>query len=227
MLQSLGNLLGKTTIIGDEKGTLLEVFFSLEDRRMRFLAADIGGWLDVDEIIVSADRLVAPPSGNDGWSLKIGHDELRDAPRWEEGMRLDQVDLSGWPPIMVGPFGGTYSPMLMYEQLADRGRKDSGVALDDQSADRAEGDRLVNRMERASKWIGLPAFGRDGELGKIEDLLFESDSGRIEWAVIASSEGLFTTQRGEVALSSLRHFAAQSTHAVFDVSRADVFPSSG
>jgi hypothetical protein len=215
MLNSLLDLMKTRLRIADRKVPVDEVFFHRDDRRLRYLAVDIGGWFEVNEVIVAADLLDPPGEGHDHWSLRLDEQSLERAPRWSEHAAMG-ADLTGWPPIIVGPFGGTYAPILMYEQMVARSQE-----TEPSPEEAGRGDDLVYRMERATEWIGLPAFGEDGELGTVEDILFDDSSLTLETLILGSG-GLFSHVRAEAPLSKMRHMAAQGTHLVLDMHRADL-----
>jgi hypothetical protein len=218
LLHSLNDLMQSRLHVADRRVTADEVFFGPDDRKIRYLAVDIGGWFQVREVIVAAELLDAPGVMGGGWSLRLDEAALDTAPRWHAGMSEETADLTGWPPIIVGPFGGTYAPMLLYEQMVDQSRRGAGTPPEPGS-----GEEIVFRLERASEWLGLLAFGRDGELGRIEDMLFDDTTLRIERLVLGSG-GLLSHRVAEVPLSALRHMANQRTHVVLDLSAEDVIP---
>jgi hypothetical protein len=217
MLQSLTDLMERRLHVADRKIRADEVFFDPRDRRLRYLAVDIGGWFDIKEVIVAADLLVAPAEGRDHWSLRLDEAALEAAPRWGERGMDAPVDLTAWPPIIVGPFGGTYAPMLLYEQVVAQGR-DAGQS---EPPEEGSGDALVYRLERATEWLGTLAFGTDGELGRVEDILFDEATLTLARLVLGSG-GLFSHRAGAVPVSAVRHMARQGTHLVLDISTAEV-----
>ena len=75
-------------------------------------------------------------------------------------------------------------------------------------------------MDRASEWLGIPAYGTDGELGQVEDILFDDGSMAIEWLKLGSG-GIFSRRTGTVPITALRHMAKQGTHLVFDITTAE------
>jgi hypothetical protein len=216
LLHSLNDLMQTRLHVADRKVTADEIFFDPGERKIRYLAVDIGGWFEVREVILAADLLDPPGVMGGGWSLRLDEAALDAAPRWHEGMSDETMDLTGWPPIIVGPFGGTYAPMLLYEQIVDNTRRDAAAA-----PEAGSGEEIVYRLERSSEWLGLLAFGRDGELGRIDDMLFDATTLRIERLVLGSG-GLLSHRVGEVPLSALRHMANQRTHVVLDLSSEDV-----
>jgi hypothetical protein len=217
MLHSLNDLMQGRLHLGDRKVRADEVFFGPKDRKLHYLAVDIGGWFKIDEVLVSADLLVPPDAQRAHWTLTLDEAALETAPRWSEHGLQEPADLTGWPPIIVGPFGGTYAPMLLYEQMVARGQ-----ATDDRRpAEDDAGEELVFRMERATEWLGISAFGRDGELGQVEDILFEDETLEIAWLVLGSG-GILSHKSGEVPVSAIRHMARQGTHLVLDISADEV-----
>jgi hypothetical protein len=76
-------------------------------------------------------------------------------------------------------------------------------------------------MDRASEWLGIPAYGTDGELGQVEDILFDGATMAIAWLALGSGGILGGHSTGTVPITALRHMAQQGTHLVFDVSTAE------
>lgn len=215
MLHSLNDLMQSRLHVGDRKVRVDEIFFDPKERTLRYLAVDIGGWFDVEEVLVAADLLVPPDDRHAHWTLTLDEAALQRAPRWSAPGLEEPVDLTGWPPIIVGPFGGTYAPMLLYEQMVARSQ-----TKDDPPPGEGTGEELVFRLERATEWLGILAFGRDGELGRVDDLLFEEDRLEIGWLVLGSG-GLLSHRTAQVPLSAVRHMARQGTHLVLDISSED------
>lgn len=159
----------------DASFPLQEAFFDLADRKISYVALDIGGWFDATEVLVKAGKLTAPEPGGRSWGLSLSEAEVEAAPRWSAGTTEHMAHLEAWPPLIVGPFGSTYSPILMYEQLLGRGPA---------SRPGADGDTAVTQLERATQWLGRPVEATDGESGRLEDLLFDAPGLTITHAVV-------------------------------------------
>ncbi|SDY34579.1 hypothetical protein [Citreimonas salinaria] len=225
MLQSFHDLMNRNLATDGGKAKLREAFFDPGTGLVRYMAVDIGGWLDATEVLVEADRLAPPGEEGASWMLRISESDLEAAPRWHEGMAEERIDLRAWPPVLVGPFGSTYSPLLMFEQLIAEQREHELPPAPD-------GDRLVRPLEEVGSWIGLPAFCTDGEIGPVADLLFEIDTRRVVTVAITPKSGTTagteagsgateTTGRDQLGrillpLTALRHRPKQGTHLVFD-----------
>jgi len=139
-------------------------------------------------------------------------DALEKAPRWSDYAGAEGIDLTGWPPILVGPFGGTYAPILLYEQML--AQSESGTPRDTSPENEA-----VARMQHASHWLGLSAFGRDGELGTVRDLLFESDTRDVRWLLVGESGVFSAGPEREVPVEAVRYLAQQGSHLVLDIGK--------
>jgi hypothetical protein len=208
MLHSFKSVLDHRLETEGGRAKLREAFFDPSSGKIRYVAVDVGGWLDTTEIIVDADRLAPPRDEGHPWTLRLSEAELAEAPRWHEGMSEDRIDLTYWPPILVGPFGSTYSPLMLYEQMLAEER-----GAQDEAPEPPEGDALVRPLQEVHDWIGLPAFGPEGELGKVSDLLFDPRAPRVTSIVLDPAAGGEAIQ---LPLRALRHRPRQGTHLVFD-----------
>jgi hypothetical protein len=215
MLHSLKELMDDRLRVAGRGARVDDAFFDPDVRRLKYLAVDIGGWFSVDEVIVAADLLVPPAGGEEHWTLRLDEEAIAHAPRWGAEESPAPLDVMGWPSIIVGPFGGTYAPIMMYEQLV--ASREETVA---RPPSEGSGDALVWRMDRATEWLGRPAFGTDGELGQVEDLLFDDRTLDVSWFVLGSG-GIFAHRTGAVPISALRRMARGGTHLVFDLAKAE------
>lgn len=210
MLQSLRDLMGARLQVGDREGYFRDAFFRIEDGMLRYVAIDIGGWLNTDDVIVSMDLMSPPDPAQDDapWQVRLSEAALEGAPRWTDSGKRQEVDLRNWPPVIVGPFGGTLSPILLYEQV----HAAAGDAAEPE--DTASAAPLVRNLQRAGKWLGLPAFDASGELGRIRDMEFDPDNGRI-LAFVLEGPGPMPSRGVEIPYRALRHLADGETHLVF------------
>ncbi|HBS50761.1 MAG TPA: hypothetical protein DEA05_12085 [Rhodobacteraceae bacterium] len=208
MPQSLKDILGSTLEAGDRRCTLREAFFNIDDGILRYVALDIGGWLNVDEVLVQANYLRAPEQEGGAWHIALGDSELKHAPAWNDGNRRDITDMTSWPPVIVGPFGNAFAPMLIHEQM-----RDMETGAEEAEPGRGTADRLVTRLQKVGAWIGLPVFSDHGEEGEVLDILVDPDSLQIVALEVGESSLLSSTGR-KVPYGAVRHVAEQGTHLV-------------
>ncbi len=212
MLKSLRSLMGHRVDLGNRRVVFRDAFFNLEDGVLRYVALDIGGWLSADNVVVSTELLSPPdPAWDDTrWHVQLSEAALKNAPRWTEDEPEPRVNLTNWPPVIVGPFGSTVSPILLYEQFLD-------MDEDDEAETQAppEAAPLVRNLHRVGKWLGLPAFDASGELGIVQDMNFDPDNGRILSFVLEKADA-GTHRRREIPYRALRHLAEGETHLIFE-----------
>lgn len=203
MTDRLTRLLDAQAVSGDDRFPIRALFHDPQTRRLKAAAVDIGGWLDRREVLVTLDRF-GPPGENE-WPLSLGRDELQDAPEWDHA----GTHSVGMPPLIVGPFGYTFSPMLMaagMNRSAERSLPDVPGGHDEPEPDLIESeDGRFAGLERTADWLDRDAFGQDGHMGKVADLELQD----------LTITALVLDDGRTVPLSRLRHMAEQG-HFVFD-----------
>lgn len=200
MQTRLTTLLGLSALSGDDRFPIRTLFHRKESRELRYAAVDIGGWFDRREVLVELDRF-GPPD-EDAWPVSLGREELEEAPALG-------ADSAGWgealPPLVVGPFGYTFSPLMMAAGMEASAERQVGTAgeMPGDALDRSGGH--LHDMERSTNWIGRDAFGPEGYLGRVADMVVTDRA--LTAAVLEDGT--------ELPLARLRHMAEQG-HAVFD-----------
>ena len=202
MTRRLTELLDLSVRVGDEDLPVRAVFHDLHTLRLRQVAVDAGSWLSRREVLVSVERLDRP--GDEDWPSTLTAHQIENAPEWdhtETGVSL--------PPLVTGPFGYTFSPMLMAAGLAsstDRGMPDAPEDTPNDVVGR-DGGRLAG-LERSSDLLGRDAFGPGGRIGPVTDLIFDDDL-TITALIVGEDDPV------EMSLDRVRHRAEQG-HFVFD-----------
>jgi sporulation protein YlmC with PRC-barrel domain len=189
----------------DARFPLTEIFFESEKGLLRFVALDVGGWFDRREVIVSARLMGDPDESTREWPVEISPDAIRDAPEWSDPKVLDQMAFAAiQPSILVGPLGGHFSGLPAVDR---RGSQD---------VPERPGNLKVDGLERLNDWVGLPVFGRTGEVGTLIDFLFEPETGHLSHLVVDTG-GFFSARQMVVPYDLLRHLAKGGTHVVVNV----------
>ena len=169
MLHGMTHLLDGRVIVEGRRLPIVDAWFDRDEMRLRYISADLGGWLDRHSALIAAGRLGRPERG-DEWPTNLSREEIEAADARIEGHE-GGVDVRGLPSILTGPFGNTISPMLIYAGLMAESHDervpdaDTGVV----------GDARLRTLDRAKDWLRTPVFARDGEVGPLADLLFEPD----------------------------------------------------
>lgn len=149
------------------------LFHEPATHKLRYVALDIGGWLQRNEVLVEAERMGQVDPSAKTWNVRLAKDELEGAPHW------DHVDpamaFTAWPPLIVGPFGGTYSPLLMQAQLAAESHdaeRENPEGLPEEALRDEQG--RMHQLEQTEDWLGREARTQDdGYLGRVHDVEFD------------------------------------------------------
>ena len=207
-MTSIKDLLGRKAESDGQTFTVTEIFFHEPTGRLRYAALGVGGWMTRDEVLVRADRFDTPEPGARVWPVTLSAEAIESAPSWHGGQASGPpIHLENWPPIVVGPFGSTISPLMIAAEFAETEHEDHPHG--------ASGDRSVARLERASQRLGGEVFGRDGLLGKLADLTVDPETLEIHHFVVRTDGG-----EHAVPYANLRHLAHNATHTVLNLDMA-------
>lgn len=213
MLHDLSDLFDAPLETRSGKGFLRDIFFDRRSGQLRLVAVETP-YPDHREALIDAARLSTPIHEGGAWTLEVDEDDLAAAPHWPEVLEREQLDLSTWPLVVIGPFGNSFAPLMALTALRSEMAEGAEPELGDDSA-----DALVAPLEQARDWIGVQVFGRDGELGRLAALLFEPATRTIRIMRLDH-----TPEGGPVdlPLSVLRYRAEAGGHLVLDASLADL-----
>ncbi|PRY92899.1 hypothetical protein BCF33_1762 [Hasllibacter halocynthiae] len=137
----------------------------LDPRRARLVYVEVGtgGFLSRGRALIHASRVTpgTPPRADvDAAMIEAAETEP------EEGFLLDPAAM---PAILTGPFGNTISPLLIAAGLRSEAVEEQAPHPDAPGSEAPHDPRET--LERASEWLGAEVFGRDGELGRVDDVL--------------------------------------------------------
>ena len=202
MDHTVKDMFDRPVVTDEGRARIRELFYEPETWRLRYAIVDMGGMFSTDEVLVSTDRFDVLT--DEGWPLGMTREELDAAPRLEH-----EPEATTWlPSLVVGPFGYTFSPLMMVTAMAGEGRPAAPRTADDDTPDdlMRDGSGRVFHLEKVSDLLGRAAFDPSGDLGEIVDLTVEDDMILTE----AVCEG-----GARVALERLRRRAEQG-HLLFN-----------
>ena len=216
MFDSARDLLKYTVKAEDMSADVEDIFLDTQDLKLRHVVVDIGPWFSSKTAVVSADRFKAPDTDHREWPADLTKAEAEAAPGVEALPENGHEDpslpfYSSWPPVIVGPAGGTISPYLMQAQVAERLK------------DRDEGDEEtrvgdLGRLRSVSSLLGLPVFGDEGELAKLVDLLIDPEDKTVHHLVIDTGT-LLPQQQVVVPAGVISHFPRHGEHLVVNLTK--------
>lgn len=204
---TLTDLMSRAAATGSHRFPVSEVFFNERSGQLRYVALHTGGAFDHDETLVSIGRF--SPVGDGDWKVLLPDSDIRAAPGWDSGDAFPHripVALESWPPILIGPFGETTSPLMLYAALVE-----AEESMEQPDVPHHTADARVDKLERVTRRLGGEAFGADGPLGRIDDMLVAPVGFAITDLVVDGHR---------VPYSHLRHMSGEGNHSVLNLDRA-------
>ena len=210
MLTSFNDLITYSARLEDQRFAVTDILFDTRDGALKYLVVDTGAWFESQQTLVAAALIGRVDVENAEIVLTASRDEFERAPRWEGEHEPLIPMLSALPPLVVGPFGSTYAPLALtaeWSALSDERTED-----DIDSDPRAE--KAVDLFETAHNWLDSAVFGRDGELGSLDDLLVDPDTRKITHLVISNG----SVMRGKLLVVpyAVLRYRAKGGHLVVD-----------
>ncbi len=210
MLTSFNDLITYSARLEDQRFAVTDILFDARDGALKYLVVDTGAWFESQQTLVAAALIGRVDVENAEIVLTASRDEFERAPRWEGEHEPLIPMLSALPPLVVGPFGSTYAPLALtaeWSALSDERTED-----DVDSDPRAE--KAVDLFETAHNWLDSAVFGRDGELGSLDDLLVDPDTRKITHLVISNG----SVMRGKLLVVpyAVLRYRAKGGHLVLD-----------
>jgi hypothetical protein len=200
------DLMERTADTGEHRFPITEVFFKERTGHLRYVALHTGDAFDHDDTLVSIGRF--SPLRDGDWEVWLPESDIRSAPGWDSGDPHPHhvpVALEAWPPILVGPFGHTTSPLMFYAAMVDA--EDS---TEPPEQPHRSSDPRVDRLERVTRRLGAEVFGSDGPLGRLDDMLVAPTGFTITDLIVDGRQ---------VPYGHLRHMAEEGTHTVLNADR--------
>jgi hypothetical protein len=197
-------LMKRTVATGEHRLSITEIFFRERSGQLRYVALHTGDAFDHDDTLVSMSRF--SPVGEGDWRVWLPEEEIRAAPGWDSGEAYPHhvpVALEAWPPIMIGPFGSTASPLMLYAAMVD-----AEDAIEAPEPPHHSVDPRVDRLERVTHRLGGEVFGLDGSLGHLDDMIV---------APVGFAITHFIVDGRLVPYAQLRHMAEDRTHTVLNI----------
>ena len=168
-----------------------------------YAVVDGSGWLTNTDVLIHASRLNRFDPEDQVWTADLDDSDLADAPRIGPD---NVVDLSALPPVIVGPFGMTYSPILMAAQML-------GFPV---TKDRPARDR-IDQLERMSDWMGAVVFSSEGPIARIVNLYVDLETHRVVEVKLAIGADTHV-----LPITAIRSFISGDGYAVCDLTEAEI-----
>lgn len=188
VLQSVETLEGFTVGATDgEIGHVKDVYFDDLEWTIRQLVVDTGGWLSGRKVLLSPASIQAADWANRVLRVKLTRQQVQDSPDINTARPVSRqhesslYDYYGYPYYWAGPYlwGYTVFPTLV-EQQALQDKQDQEL----RGREGGEGTKEDAHLRSANEVLGYGIHATDGEIGHVEDLLFDQRNWKIERMVV-------------------------------------------
>lgn len=242
MLNTISQLMHFKARAGDDHLKVTDIFFDFGTRRIEYVSLDIGGWFDRKEVLIHAAEFGTPDTVNEEWPVRLDRAAVENAPHWHDDAEDNGsiFDIENWPPLVVGPFGTTFSPLLLNAQshadaeeaAAIEGHRAVPLPMqaddvdpDPQAAQDESEREEASHMARASAWLGRKVYGNDGELGDLDDIVVNVERGVLTHLSIAGG-GLLSPHGAVAPFDWMRHVVRDS-HIVMGLASSQLDSAPG
>lgn len=210
MLISLADLLTWRLTGGERDFVLQDLLFDPDGRKLAWAIVAPAGFTASDRLLVTASSLGLPEASDRSLPLHVTEEELLRAPHMSGGREDMLALMATMPPMVVGPFGSPHAPLPAAEPGDDNPEDPRWRAA-------------LERYESLSDWIGKPVFGRDGEAGRVSDLLYDGTRGALSHIVVDNGR-FFGHERRVVPIFEMTTHAdhAHGGHIVLDLTLAQI-----
>ena len=209
MRHALNDIIGSHVEADGERLDVTEAWIDPVGGRLRYVGLDVGGWLSHRTALLSTGLL----TWDEGWRADATRAEIEAAEIDHEG----GFDIGDLPPLITGPFGNTFSPMLMAAGLRAEAEEEAPPHPPAAEEPAVGADDLTRQLDRWSTVRGTPVFARDGEIGPLIDLIYDDRVWDPAALVVTAVTG-----RTEVDWHHVRRRVAAGGHFVLHADMAEL-----
>lgn len=187
MLRSIKQIKGYALGAKDGRiGHVQEFYFDDHEWTLRYLVALAGNWLTGRLVLLSPHVVRKPLDGGKMIPIDLTREQIRKSPSPETDrpvsreFEMDYYKYFGWPYYWSGPYLWGPTPFPVLPPAAQESD------LEDQA--RASGSGIVPKgnphLRSTEEVTGYHIRARDGEIGHVEDFLFDDRSWTIRYLVV-------------------------------------------
>lgn len=201
------------------KASVDDLYIDDRDWAVRYVVADIGGFLTGRKALLGTDIVGRPDVDKGEWPVDADKDDLESAPSPEasppvseqQTTRLYRAD-EPYPPVILGPSGAAYTPFMAEHQL-DQLYRERELA----DATESRGDAHLRSLGEIQGY-GILGEGKE-RIGSVKDHLVNPLDWRVRYIVADTGDwlpgrkvvlpvdalGTPSWERGEIAVELNRH----------------------
>ncbi len=186
MLQVISPLKGFAIDATDGRiGNVVDFLFDDASWRLRWLVVDCGTWLEGRKVLIHPPAISFSDLEDQQFGVELTKARIMASPEWLKDQPVSQqmqeqlYEHYGWDPAYSGGSGAMASPMLAPPYL--------GFGIQPEPRTDAEVTDGDPRLRSAFEVIGYHAHAVDGEIGHIEDLMFDSETWSLHYFIVNTS----------------------------------------
>jgi uncharacterized protein YrrD len=162
-------------------GTLKQLFFDDQDWTVRYLMATTGIWFLGRDVLISPKSVIEVNQETDGLVVALSCQQIKDSPEFVAGDTLSRQYEEG--------FHEYYGLAPYWQHDASR----AGTPAADAVESRAKGEtgqRPAARLRSSDEVTGYAIQARDGEVGKVSDLLVDDSAWNVRYIEVDTGKWL-------------------------------------
>lgn len=196
MLRTIDSLKGHSIrAVDDELGKVEEIYFDDEQWGVRYLVVRPGSWLTRQRVLISPNSVTGVDESSEAVQVNLTREQLKNSPDIDthqpvsRQMEREHATYYGYGAYWMGPYlwGAGRTPLTTLPD-ADMVPPTGVRGLD---AERVSPESLVERgndddvhLRSSDDVQGYAISGTDGDIGHVEDFLFDDESWAIRYLIV-------------------------------------------
>ncbi len=178
MLRSLRDILKYKLKANDgEFGHVEDIYFDDQLWTVRYLAVDTGDWLPGRQVLLSPDVVTSADGDDKRLDVDLRRDQIEQSPSVQEHrpvsrqLQIQLADYFGWTPYWETPAA---APVAWFPEASGS----------DEQLKAAEMDNADPHLRSVDEVAGYRIAAEDGEIGHVEDFLYQTDDWTVKYLVV-------------------------------------------
>jgi uncharacterized protein YrrD len=185
MKRNVKSLIGYTMGATDgEIGKINELYFDDETWTIRYLIVETGNWLFGRKVLISPQALLTPNWKKEIFPVNLTKEQIKNSPDIDTEKpvsRQQEIELNKHYPWNSYWAGGFYGGMII--PISPELQKDTDTMAGKKSDDNPD-------LRSTAKVTGYKIKALDGEIGDVEDFIFDDSTWKVEFIVVDTGKWL-------------------------------------
>ncbi|MFC4024567.1 PRC-barrel domain-containing protein [Oceanobacillus longus] len=176
-----------------EMGKIKDLYFNDQNWNIRYAIVDTRKWLPGRKVLLPPNTFVSVNNNDEYVDVEYDKDTIRNSPPVPENEDLSSeqennlVDYYGWNSFRDNALLGTErTPLGTFEQSSRHKEK----VPEEPHLRREQHQSNEKNLRSEDETIGFKVHAKDGKIGKIVDMIYDSEQWEIKYIVVNSNENL-------------------------------------